>query len=577
MRLQKPAVVTLPCWRVFLSLGLVALAASGPAAGETETKTGAVSPEVAATALFDLPATEWWEPPSLESENGVLRTTLEVAYADHLVRDHTGRQRRLHLRSYNGALTGPTLKVRAGDTLYLKLDNRLPPNPTPKSGEGTDPEAAHHAAMASCPNEPHAFNTTNLHTHGLHISPQRPADDVFLSIEPDQDFDFVFPILPAGNPEPSKPAQHYPGTFWYHAHRHGSTAMQLASGMAGALLVLGDVDELPEIRAAGERLFVFQQIAYGADGRVEDFGALRSNWREVVAEHTRINGRLKPRFTMRPRQIERWRMIDAGIFGDVPFEIVPRTSGAPPFRSFQIAADGITFPHPRPVSRVELAPGYRADLLVQAPARPGIYYLRKKPSEFDFTAVGTAEEGRSEPAGAQILAEIVVGGDPCRPGQPRCGTDIPVRLPAPVAMLPDIRDDEIVGPPKEVVFSVKTNPRRFLIEQECYDPEVVLPKFKLTEGTAEEWVLENTSVGPHPFHIHVNAFQILEPGKPRVWKDTVIIPPEGTVRIRTRFERFVGDFVTHCHILTHEDLGMMQRVRISTASPTEEGPKKGGR
>ena len=84
----------------------------------------------------------------------------------------------------------------------------------------------------------------------------------------------------------------------------------------------------------------------------------------------------------------------------------------------------------------------------------------------------------------------------------------------------------------------------------------------------EEWVLKNSSTGPHPFHIHVNAFQMLdENGKPGVWRDTTIIPPrqngkDGELRMRTRYERFTGTFVLHCHILTHEDLGMMQLVEV---------------
>lgn len=529
---------------------------------ETAASKAVVSADLAATALYDLPAEDWWQPPEVEAKSGALNTTLRVGYADHLVRDHTGRAVQLRLRSYNGMLMGPTLRAKAGDTLRVQLRNDLPRNPDAHA----DPEAAaaaHHAAMAACPNVPHDFNTTNLHTHGLHISPKKPADDVLLSIEPGESFNYVFPILPAGNPGP-EPAEHYPGTFWYHAHRHGSTAMQLASGMAGALILTGDVDEVPEIKSAHERLFLLQQIAYDREGRIEDFGALNTNWNEVVAKHTRVNGRLKPSFVMRPGQIERWRLIDGGVFADVPFEVVPATTGQRPFQLFQIAADGITFPAPRPVSEVEMSPGYRVDLLALAPTQEGVYYLRKKASQYDFTAFGPGGEKQSDPAGPQILAEIVVKGEVCRRNEAGCGSGIPARLPAPVRMLPDITDDEIKDPPKTITFSVdgSTSPPKFMIEGKCFDPDVTLPKLQLKRGDVEEWILVNTSSGPHPFHIHVNAFQVLEAGKPKVWKDTVIIPPNGRVRVRSRFERFDGLFVTHCHILTHEDLGMMQTVEI---------------
>lgn len=547
-----------------LAVALLLLLSSGvPAARASEAQSAEAAPAapaltaeaLAATALFDLPAEEWREPSVIRSQDGRLRVDMRVAYAEHQVRDAQGNPLRLRLRSYNGGIVGPTLRVKAGDTLFMTLINDLPPETGP---EATDAEAAaahHHAAMKECPNVPHDFNTTNMHTHGLHISPRPPADDVFQAVRPGGRFGYVFPILPAGNPPGQPPAQHYPGTFWYHAHRHGSTALQLASGMAGTLIVEGDVDQVPEIRSAGERLFVFQQIAHDRNGRVESFGDLRSNWVNVVGEHTRINGVLKPRFILRPGQIERWRMVDAGIFGDVPFHVVPATPGAPGFRTYRIAVDGITLPAPQPVAEVQLAPGYRTDLLVQAPLAEGVYYLRKKTSQFDFTVADDPS-----PAGPQILAEIVVQGRPCERSQPGCGLGIPTALPHANPILRDVEDREIVAR-KDVTFSVKTEPLRFLIEDQCFDPDVTLPKFQVTRNTAEEWTLKNTSGGPHPFHIHVNAFQVMEP-EGRTWHDTIVIPPGGSVKIRSRFERFDGRFVTHCHILTHEDLGMMQTVEI---------------
>lgn len=512
--------------------------------------------ELQATALFDLPATSWFTPPIIESSGGELHATLHARMSRHLVRDHEDKRQVLDLRSYNGGLVGPTLKFRAGDRLFVHLRNDLPAN----EGQPSDPDAAaaaHHAAMQECPNVPHDFNTTNLHTHGLHISPRAPADDVNLSIQPEGGtFDYVFPILPAGNPPGQPPGQHYPGTFWYHAHRHGSTAIQLASGMAGALLLMGDLDELPEIKSANERLFVLQQIAYGADGTISDFGSVRPNWLNVVKEHTRINGRLKPKFTLRPGQIERWRLIDSGVFADVPLHVVPQAGGRP-VPLFQIAADGITFPSTRIVHQLDLYPGYRADVLFQAPTTPGTYYIRKKKSAFDLTG----RDGEST-ADAQVLAVIEVEGRNCRRNEAGCGYGIPTELPAPTGMLPTITTGEVQAR-KIIKFSEEgRNPTKFLIEDKCYEPGLLMPKFDVKLNGVEQWTLVNTSEFPHPFHIHVNAFQIWDGDRPGIWRDTVVIPPGGQVVIRTRFERFDGAFVTHCHILTHEDLGMMQNVRI---------------
>ena len=103
-----------------------------------------------------------------------------------------------------------------------------------------------------CPNHniPHHSNTTNLHTHGLHISPSNSSDNVLLKIEPGGRFQYRFDI----------PDDHQPGTFWYHAYVHGSTALQVANGMGGALIIEGGLDTLQAISAARERLFMFQQM-----------------------------------------------------------------------------------------------------------------------------------------------------------------------------------------------------------------------------------------------------------------------------------------------------------------------------
>src|SRR5262249_914175 len=120
------------------------------------------------------------------------------------------------------------------------------------------------------PNNPANFrlNDTNLHVHGLHVSPQAPQDDVLLTVEPGCRYQVDVTI----------PKDHPAGTGWYHPHQHGSTALQLASGMAGALIIEGDIDRVPEVKAAKERVFVFQQISYDPQtGLNEDFKKLDKN------------------------------------------------------------------------------------------------------------------------------------------------------------------------------------------------------------------------------------------------------------------------------------------------------------
>src|SRR5690349_12356967 len=154
------------------------------------------------------------QPLAIQSATGRLDATLDVAYATNEV---AGCE--VKLRSYNGKLTGPTLRAKPGDTLYIKMKNSLPPEPHSHAGDH---------------NIPHGFNSTNLHTHGLHVSPSDNSDNVFREIGPGQSFDYVIAV----------PKNHAPGTFWYHAHLHGSTALQVSSGMAGMLIIEGGIDEL---------------------------------------------------------------------------------------------------------------------------------------------------------------------------------------------------------------------------------------------------------------------------------------------------------------------------------------------
>jgi L-ascorbate oxidase len=159
----------------------------------------------------------------------------------------------------------------------------------------------------------------------------------------------------------------------------------------------------------------------------------------------------------------------------------------------------------------------------------------------------------------------------------------------------DIEDKELTGK-QALTFNIDlTDPKKlvFEIDGRSYDPNRI--DRTLMVGGADEWTLKSAFVS-HPFHIHVNPFQIVKiiapdgttdvsapgardkvgtdtagndildpqyPGLKGVWKDTLFVKFQYTVIVRTRYERYIGDFVLHCHILDHEDQGMMQNVRIS--------------
>jgi FtsP/CotA-like multicopper oxidase with cupredoxin domain/peroxiredoxin len=426
----------------------------------------------------------------------------------------------LRHRSYNRGLVGPTTRVRAGQVLKVRLQNDLEDEP-PDMHDG---------------NIPHGFNTTNLHTHGLHVSPQSPADDVFQEIAPAAHFDFQFQI----------PKKHPAGTFWYHAHKHGSTALQLAGGMAGALIVQGGLDDIPEIKAAEEKILVLQQFVYQAQNSGPAIiypNLLYSGTGDIV---TAINGVVTPTIVMRPGEVQRWRIIHAGTT-----EAIFLYAEGVTFQ--EIAVDGLATGTLVEKTSLQLYPGYRSDILVKAPIVAGprlVYSLIRDP--------GKAISKR--PLDQQNILRLVIEGTPRDMPLPSLRSLEQVRA----FTDQDVpRDDEIVN--RRVLRFAETA-TTFTINGESFDPNNIRHTIKL--GTSEEWTLISDG-GVHPFRIHVNPFAIKPANStdPWVWRDTIAITQRQPATIRIRFQDFDGKTVLHCHNLTHEDQGMMQAIRIAVDPP----------
>ncbi len=438
----------------------------------------------------------------------------------------------LRHRSYNCGLVGPTVRVRPGQRLRVRMQNDLAPEPVlPHAG-----------------NIPHGFNTTNLHTHGLHVSPKSPADDVFREINPGTSFAFEFPIS----------AEHPAGTFWYHAHKHGSTALQLASGMSGALIVEGGLDQIPEIRAADEKILVLQQFVYkevAGSPAIIDPTLLYSGTGTIV---TAINGVVTPTIVMRPGEVQRWRVIHAGTTEAIFLDAEGVTF-------HEIAVDGLATGRLEEKNSLQLYPGYRSDILVKAPRIEGarlVYSVIRDPEK----AILRRQTER------QNILRIVVEGAPLEMPLP---TQSALQKVAAFDSGDVPRDDEIVN---RRVLRFSQDGNRFLINGEEFDPNSI--EHTLNLETAEEWELISES-GVHPFHIHVNPFAVKPTlsGEPWVWRDTIAVRRREPVTIRTRFKSYSGKTVLHCHNLTHEDHGMMQAIEIAPGSrgragtPQKEAPK----
>jgi FtsP/CotA-like multicopper oxidase with cupredoxin domain len=365
--------------------------------------------------------------------------------------------------------------------------------------------------------------------------------------------------------------------------------IQLGSGMAGPLIVRGDIDEVDAIRAAKERILVLQQIPYRMvtnpydptqkANMVEEFPQLfEFIWQtELVPQGRRvtINGETLPTFKLQPGEVERWRFIHAGIHFPMRLRLV-REGGNPATESipyYLIAMDGITTGRLDKVEVTELHPGYRADILVHGVGRDG-----KLLAKGTYLLVDEVEQNPK----ARVLARVVVNGS-----QKKMKLPTPQQL-APLAPFKPIKDEELTSKtPQLAQFEVQMvqplpNPVfKFLLNGKEFDPHA--PPRKLTLGAVEEWVVSSVGAGQvaeffpgHPFHIHVNPFQFTDEQGRVVWKDTIFVPVGKQVRLRTRYERYIGQFVLHCHIVSHEDEGMMELLEIVPPKQDAGGGDSGG-
>jgi FtsP/CotA-like multicopper oxidase with cupredoxin domain len=424
-----------------------------------------------------------------------------------------------------------------------------------------------------------------------------------------------------------------PGTHWYHAHKHGSTSLHIRNGLAGALIIEssreGGYDHF--IRktfgwgnAYGnhEKIMVFQEFDPTANLERGGPGGKGSN--QVL-----VNGLLTPTITMQPGEVQLWRLINAtegngsGIInvgsypaGQTPFVTqftgLFQTTGTG-FKFQQTAMDGVQFsptnfgnqPYLNPAAPsgqvpggLVLASGNRADLLVQAPPTPGVYAFKNGGGNSGVTLFFVNVTG---PTGFTQSLPITSWAT-----LPKFLNDLHA---PPVRDTPNLLQFQWetgrVGPGR-----VKANPNQsfgfpphFMINSKQFGSMGETVDQCMPQDALQDWILENyTTVVAHPFHIHINPFQVIQIDTPAknadptkyptytsyapkdnfIWQDVIAIPPAvigpdgktvapGRVRIRQTFVDFTGTYVLHCHILAHEDRGMMQLVRVVPAANYPNG------
>ena len=432
------------------------------------------------------------EPRTLRSQDGLLRVELRAAERDVEVAGAPAR-----VLTYNDQLPGPTWHLQPGDRLQVRLVNEL-----------TAP--------------------TNLHLHGLHVSPVGNGDNPFVSVQPGQQFDYEIQL----------PVDHPPGTYWYHPHLHGRVADQLSGGLYGAIVIADDVS------VTRERVMVVSDISLRQDGTLRPVSRPeRMAGRE--GDLALVNGQQRPSLTARPGQTERWRVVNACTSRYLNLAL--------PGQDLRLLGmDSGRYSSPTDIEQVLLAPGNRADLLIQT--RAGRSELRSVGYDRGTPMMAMMSGAAGNLSGPVPLATLEVRGTEVT------GVSQPVLAVQP----PDLRGRQAARN-RELRFTMGMGMGgAFGFDGRPFDHERTDQTVRA--GAVEDWTIHNTTPMDHPFHLHVWPMQIiddngLEPAEP-TWRDVVNVPADGQVTVRIDFTEPVGRTVYHCHILDHEDAGMMGVVDV---------------
>jgi bilirubin oxidase len=369
---------------------------------------------------------------------------------------------------------------------------------------------------------------STIHWHGLHI----PADmdgSPFNPVGPGKQYDYVFTVQKGTA-----------GTYWYHPHPHPKTGYQVAKGLYGAIVIRADDDPLPA--SLPEKLIILADNRFSENGSV-DFPEERSPQAQFDRENGRegnivfVNGKVMPSISIRSGEVQRWRVINAS-----PSRVYRLAIRGQKF--IQVGTDGGLFEHPDEISEITVSNSERVELLVRGTGAPGSqtqlqalpydrYIIQTRPGDWNGTRNLLTLNYTTEPPLT------------------------PITIPSTLRPIPAL--DTTKATERRVIVLTQG-----MINGQMMDMNRVDVTAKL--GATEIWEVENLVGMDHPFHLHGFHFQVLDrngvPEKTRRWKDTVNVPKHETVRFVVMFDNNPGKWMFHCHILDHEDHGMMGILEV---------------
>jgi FtsP/CotA-like multicopper oxidase with cupredoxin domain len=468
---------------------------------------------------------------------------------------------------FAGRTIPPTIRVHPGDTLVVDYTNAL----STSSGPPLD--------------------MTNLHTHGMLDSPKPPGDDVLTTMVMNgQTYRYVYAI----------PRAEAPGVYWYHPHPHGASNFQVAAGMSGMIIVEGIEAYAPVVRGLAERDIILRDYYFDPSTAPLSRARQRAVMHEVARERAlnpgldvaaairtaaaqadalppqapdcnpadaskgvTINGLPSATITMRPGSRQFFRILNASANSFFDLKI-------PGSRFLVVANDGIPLSfHDRSVQgrwvdHILVAPAGRIEAVVAAPAQTA--------TPFQSLCIDYGPDGDTDPP--RTLATIALGAEPAVP-HTALGA-----APAVAEPFGNIHAARIVAR-RTVNFSEDNPAGQFFINGKMFELNAP-PMFVVRAGTVEEWTVANYANELHAFHIHQIHFLVEDVNGRKqpdtAWLDTVTVPyathvgntvKPGVVHLLMDFRDpvIVGTFVFHCHILEHEDYGMMAKIQVVGPAP----------
>ncbi len=541
------------------------------------------------------------EPADLRSKNGVLKVDLTI----HNSVEADGSIRYCYIDAQGNE--SPNLRLNPGDLLILRLKNNLaesdpqPSAPSHLHSHMSEGQMAAEENKGTCANGAMTLTSTNLHFHGLTVPPVCHQDDVMnTSIGPgDPPFEYRFRI----------PGDEPPGLYWYHPHIHGFTKAQVLGGASGAIIVEGIERANKELAGLPERVLIIRdQDLLNPDAPpsksepfvpknlIDQDGDAANNGTGFgkPAKDLSINFVPVPFpdyppavIKMKPGERQLWRVLNASAITYLNLEVLlnraPQPLGLVALDGVPLNENGISGDLIDWQTHLGVPPGARVEFIVKGPASgtSGLLVTRSVDTgpggENDTNrAIATIISSEDAPEPRSVLS---ASPQPLPPPQlPWLGSVIPVRT-------------------RKLYFSEKlldpNNPNSattfyLTVDGQTpapFDPNSGIPNIIAKQGTVEDWVIENRSNELHAFHIHQLHFMLLDySGKPvnePFLRDTINVPyntgktlayPSIRLRMDFRDPNTVGTFVYHCHLLEHEDGGMMGLIRVEPADPTKFTP-----